>query len=964
MLNTVTSLIRIKNVAATALIVAALCAVAFSAISMHPQDDAQAQATAGITITPMTINTVEGATSASDTPPLQTFTVVLDDKPTGNFVQVDIRPSDLSLATVEVTGDSTLNRILDLNQNQIGVYLRFFPSSPNAWNEPQSVTVTPHANDANGVDEETTLDVRVNDLLTADTRYTDLDDQSVTVNIADNDQGITANIDSGSPTGDCSSVGNEISDSDLFEVDEGDNVGENYCVKLAAAPRAVADGETAEAITVTITSDNPDVTFDTDRGTAGNQNTLTFKGDVGSTEGSWNTYVPVQVFVAHDVDDPPIPDEETATLSHAATGGGYSLDADDSKAQTTVTLRDDDPGIAITGMTEGGLVLEGEPSQHATQHFRVSLTTQDTTTSEVTVTITEVIAAGASSQLTPNTLQFDNGQATFSSNIGITRTVDFTPADDSATDTNHEDSPLQLKITASDGTEKSAGGYGTVADPTEVLVDLTIVDDERAPGVTIEPTTLNIDEGKSKTYNVYLDSAPTADPSSAGVQINMAIKDNKGGIFVDGDASTAGNQQTIEFRSGNPGATDSWNRWFIPRMVTVIAATDADMSDDMEIMIEHTITVLAGETKYADVTKGLDDVTVNVTDTTTKAPTPAGGYGQVDIRSVSPSVKGVTVSAGDTVRLMVNVYALENNLLQKLADRVGFDWTVNGVAIPDTGGNGNDEISYTAPSSPGTYIVKATLMGNECLYTGTGDDYGKNCEAEFEIKVRRSAPAAEPTAVPVNPLGEIPDIISGNDGKQYEVFTPEEGGTFDGDSHSITAGSGIVPSGEYIGVRMDGAGSASNAGMTAHRYTLVGDAYMISVADSAGEAINSYALNGAAKVCLPLPAEARSNISDIALVVKLSDGSLQVLSGTVRIAGASGPDVCGHVSSIPATVAVGTAGAPAAFTPTPEPTSTPEPPETGGTAPTNGAPLALILLLGIATAAIGTFLLAGRRATR
>ena len=41
--------------------------------------------------------------------------------------------------------------------------------------------------------------------------------------------------------------------------------------------------------------------------------------------------------------------------------------------------------------------------------------------------------------------------------------------------------------------------------------------------------------------------------------------------------------------------------------------------------------------------------------------------------------------------------------------------------------------------------------------------------------------------------------------------------------------------------------------MTAHRYTLVGDAYMVSVADSAGEGINSYALNGAAKVCLPLP---------------------------------------------------------------------------------------------------------------
>ncbi len=935
MLNTVTSLIRIKNVAATALIVAALCAVAFSAISVQPQNDAQAQSK-GFTISKTSISTAENIS-----PNFPTFTIVLDAVPAGD-VRFTISSSD-SFAVSTDQADVTF--------------------TTTNWDTAQTVAVLPQS-DTDGADEEETLTVRVDDDQTNDDDYDDLDDQTLTVKVADDDQGITAQLKGDSTNTDCTTPGNVIDSDNLFIVTE-EAGWDLYCVKLAAEPTEVAVGETAKIVTVTITSDNPDVTLDTDRAKDAFQNTLTFTGDVGTTEGSWNTLVPVHVKVGRD--DDVRPDDETATLSHAATGGGYSLGADETSAQTTVSIRDNDPGIAITGMTEGGLVLEGESSQHATDHFRVSLTTQDTTTSEVTVTITEVIADGDATQLTSGTLAFDNNSATFSSNLGITRTVDFTPADDSATDTKHEDSPLQLKITASDGTEKSAGGYGTVADPTEVLVDLTIVDDDRAPGVTIEPTTLNIDEGMSKTYNVYLDAAPTNDPTSAGVQINMAIKDNMGGIFVDGDTSAAGNQQTIEFRSSNPGGTDPWNRWFIPRMVTVIAATDADMSDDKGIKIAHTITQVGNETVYTDLpkynisNKGI--VTVNVTDKYGSDST-AGSSDQVDIRSVSPSVKGVTVSAGDTVRLMVNVYALENNLLQKLAERVGFDWTVNGVAIADTGGKGNDEISYTAPSSPGTYIVKATLMGNECLYTGTGDDYGKNCEAEFEIKVRRSAPAAEPTAVPVNPLGEIPEIISGNDGKQYEVFTPEEGGTFDGDSHSITAGSGIVPSGEYIGVRMDGAGSASNAGMTAHRYTLVGDAFTISVAESAGEAINSYALNGAAKVCLPLPAAARSNISDIALVVKMSNGSLQILSGTVRIAGASGPDVCGHVSSIPATVAVGTAGAPAAFTPTPEPTSTPEPPETGGTAPTNGAPLALILLLGIAAAALGTFLLAGRRATR
>ena len=603
-------------------------------------------------------------------------------------------------------------------------------------------------------------------------------------------------------------------------------------------------------------------------------------------------------------------------------------------------------------------VLENVP----VDGFKLNIASKPNLNETVTVSVAEVDANGDPVQAADSQFATGNGQPSFDattftdSAVAGYRTVTFTPKSDDDT----LDSDVYLKVTA------TGGGYdGVVTDPP---IKFTIVDSGRDPGVRISPPTLDIKEGKSRTYSVVLDAAPSNTEPGAGVQVNLAIKDNKGGIFIDADASTVGNQQTIEFRSGNPGVTDSWNRWFMPRTVTVIAATDADASDDLRILIGHTITTLGGETEYVGVTKGLVDVTVNVTDTTPKDLVPADPSGQINIRKITPSVKSVTVSAGDTVRLMVNVYALDNNLLQKLADAVEFDWTANGVAIPGTAKGANDphnaEISYTAPSSPGTYIVKAKLAGNECLFAGTGDDYGKNCEAEFEIKVRRSAPAAEPTPVPVNPLGEIPDIISGNDGKQYEVFTPEEGGTFDGDSHSITTGSGIVPSGEYIGIRMDGAGSASNAGMTAHRYTLVGDAFAISVADSAGEGINSYALNGAAKVCLSLPAAARSNISDIALVVKMSDGSLQVLSGTVRIAGASGPDVCGHVSSIPATVAVGTAGAPAAFTPTPEPTSTPEPPETGGTAPTNGAPLALLLILGIAAAALGTFLLAGRRRGR
>ena len=197
------------------------------------------------------------------------------------------------------------------------------------------------------------------------------------------------------------------------------------------------------------------------------------------------------------------------------------------------------------------------------------------------------------------------------------------------------------------------------------------------------------------------------------------------------------------------------------------------------------------------------------------------------------------------------------------------------------------------------------------------------CSATVTIRVRRPAAAPAPADPPENPPGEIPAILTDGDGNQYEVFTPEGGGTFTGEGFSLSAGAGAIPNLEYIGIRVSDEGSASNAGMTHQRYTLGGNMYKVSAVDASSAAISSYELSSAAKVCLPLPDELRTNIADLAIVAINADGSLTILSTSVRI-GSAGADVCGNISGIPASVAVGSEGAPAAIpTATPEPT--PEP---------------------------------------
>lgn len=99
-----------------------------------------------------------------------------------------------------------------------------------------------------------------------------------------------------------------------------------------------------------------------------------------------------------------------------------------------------------------------------------------------------------------------------------------------------------------------------------------------------------------------------------------------------------------------------------------------------------------------------------------------------------------------------------------------------------------------------------------------------------------------------------------------------------------------------------------------------------------------------------MPDSLRTNLGDLALVVINGDGSLTILSGSVRI-NSSGTMYCGALSSLPATIAVGASGAPMGFaTATPEPE--PEAPDTGGAAPAFGIAL-WALLLGAAVVAIG-----------
>ncbi len=342
--------------------------------------------------------------------------------------------------------------------------------------------------------------------------------------------------------------------------------------------------------------------------------------------------------------------------------------------------------------------------------------------------------------------------------------------------------------------------------------------------------------------------------------------------------------------------------------------------------------------------------------TSNASSTIAGSPGEVS--RIEPGIRGVTVSAGDTVTLSVDIYGLQN--VKDNTIGATFSWSQKtGSNTPEELDGSGRKIDFTAPSSPGTYTVTASLDGGQCQPDDEADREA-DCEASITVQVRRASAPVPVDPEPINPPGDIPGLIPDSDGNQYEVFTPVEGGTFDGgEGYSISVPSGAVPNGEYIGIRMSDDGAASNLGMTHQRYTLAGNMYGVHAVDASGAAISSYVLEDPAEVCVPLPASARANLSTLSLAAINSDGSLTILAAQAKLNSAGNTMICGNLSNLPATVAVGAQGAPDAI-PTATPVPEPELPPTGGTSPASGS-LVWVLLLGTAAAVSGTFIVIGRR---
>ena len=449
-------------------------------------------------------------------------------------------------------------------------------------------------------------------------------------------------------------------------------------------------------------------------------------------------------------------------------------------------------------------------------------------------------------------------------------------------------------------------------------------------------------------------ATPSAQSCIVEVRFGNILADSTP-VIVEVDDADPGTMVNMRYRSLNPGIWSPVESKAVVRGETTVTFDIRGLRPDSDYEVQ---TWLGNRTPPADNRPESAPRTVAQTIfTTTSLPegvtfVGGGGGGSIArIGRIEPSIRSVTMSAGDEVALSVEVWGRQGLLDNGLADKAPSDgrpvivWTSSGDGTFEEGrirsewrdGVANDrQVAFVAPSEPGTVTVTASLEDSaDCLAQQedeTAEDHELRCSAQINVTVVRRATAPIIETAPVNPPGAIPETLSDADGVAYAVLTPVDGGSFTGEGYSLEADAGAVSNGEYIGVSMAPAGDASNVGMTWHRYTLAGQRYAISVVDADGDAVSDYGLNEAVTACVPLPPELRGNIADIVLAATDHAGGTTVLSTSVKIT-PDGVSVCGKLSTLPATVAVGKAGSPPEVVDPIDDVAEGPLPDTGGVAP-------------------------------
>ena len=478
--------------------------------------------------------------------------------------------------------------------------------------------------------------------------------------------------------------------------------------------------------------------------------TATFLG--GGTQGN-DTVVDLEAVGLTATD----PDDYTATFDNAALtipAGQHSATANLTVTPVDDTLHEGDESIAVRGTnTDPGLTVNGvrleildddpapatiklEPSRatipesEGTLFIEITAAIEgDSTLTEDTRINTRVVRSDPSSRSNArfqlNPLVIPAGETSATSKLLLGQLDDQVDDDDET-----------IEIT----------GRASNPDLTVLPAEIVIQDDDTA-GVTVSTTSLTIDEGLAKRYQVYLDTEPTAD-----VTVNIDVP--------------AGAPFTV-----SPGSLTFTSRnWHYPQNVRVRTIRDLDGDDEPAAVITHSVS--SADTIYRDTTVGSVTVTVRDTSqaTVTLDPTALtiseGAMGTYTVELDTEPTGNVTVTIGGHAGTDVS---LDKTTLTFTTSNWDTSQTVTVTAGQD-GDAVQDSVTLTHTVTGGGY--DGITAGNVTV-TVTDDDTAGVKLSESSLTLQEGEDGTYTVMLDTQPAGDVTVTVSGHSGTDLSVDVTE-----------------------------------------------------------------------------------------------------------------------------------------------------------------------------------------------
>ena len=488
-----------------------------------------------------------------------------------------------------------------------------------------------------------------------------------------------------------------------LSVDEGETA--SYTLRLATRPGGT--------VTVELTSG--------DTGAVSVPTQLTF------TRQNWNQLRTITVGGVADDDAA----DESVTVTHTASGGGYG----GVSATVTVDVVDDDT-VGLVFSAESLSVEEG-----VTESYTVRLATQPTRT--VTVELTSSDTGAVSLSL---------GQVMFTTgNWDQPRTITVTGVDDS----DAVDELVSVTHTA------SRGGYGGLSE----TVSVTVVDDDAvAPGFVFSVESLQVTEGASATYRVWLASPP---------DVSVLVSLSGSGVSV--------LPAPLTFTTTN---------WQTSQLVRVTGVDDDDVDGDESASVTHTAAggVYQGVSATLPVTV-VDDDTVGLVFSADALSVAEGASVSYTVRLATRPTGAVTVTltSGDTGAVSAPVPASLTFTRQNWDQPRTI--TVGGVDDDDAV---DESVSVTHTASGGGYgavsaTVTVAVVDDESVglvLSRTSLSVAEGATASYTLRLASQPPSAVTVALMSgnNRLVSVPAPLTFTTGNWDQARTITVGGVDDDDA--------------------------------------------------------------------------------------------------------------------------------------------------------------------------------------